>query len=259
MAEETPCPCKQKLTDGEKNAINIGLADVANIIKNPNGAALEAANRLFNSSDSSLSGLSALAGPQGSLANVFTAIQGACAAFANSKNVINAFGAECTKLTDPKNLLRTVSSLGLAFDLQCALGIPGLDISGGMGVFNQNGQFAMQVALNAHIQMDNVLKDYDLSKDIEKLNNGLLGAANAINNATTALNDVVQKTQQIQAEAFAFIQKYTSINGLMNLVNISSKDSCFKLGGAVNASLFSNDFYQAAGVALPGQGGISTR
>ena len=259
MAEDTPCPCKQKLTDGEKNALTIGIRDITNIIQNPNGAALDAANRLLNSSDSSLSGLSALAGPQGALGNAFTAIQGACAAFANSKNVINAFGAECTSLTDPKNLLRTVSSLGLAFDLQCALGIPGLDISGGLGVFNQNGQFSMTAALNAQIQLDNVLKDFNISGDIEKLNNGLLGAANAINQASSALNAVTQATQQIQAEAFGLIQKYTSVNGLMNLVNISNNDTCFKLGGAVNASLFSQDFYQAAGVALPGQGGISTR
>lgn len=253
MAEETPCPCKQKLSENEKNVINFGLNDIANILQNPNQAAINATRGLLNSNR-----LTAQAIP-GSIASVNNLLGTLNAADAN----LTRFVGECNKLTDPQNLLRTISSMGLYADLSCALGIPGIDVTAGLGVVQRDGQMSLQVALNAQIQLDSVLKQIDpnnvvggLSDDIV---NGLNAAGDALSQANGAINDVVAKTQAMQAEALAFIQKYTSINGLFNLVNLSNEDSCFKLGAAVNASLISPDFYQVATAAASPQGGTSTR
>lgn len=253
MAEEAPCPCKQKLSENEKDVINFGLNDVVNILQNPNQAAINAMDGLIKSNK--LTGAA--------LPNTFASLNNALSTLNKADESLTKFVGECNKLTDPQNLLRTISSMGLYADLTCALGIPGLDVTAGLGVVQRDGQMSLQVGLNAQIQLNSILKQIDpnnlaggLSNDII---NGLNAAGDALNQANAAINDVVAKTQQAQQEALAFIQKYTSINGLFNLVNLSNEDSCFKLGAAVNASLISPEFYQVATANATPQGGTSTR
>jgi len=251
MAEEAPCPCKQKLSENEKDVINFGLNDVVNILQNPNQAAINAMDGLIKSNR--LTG-AALPGTITSLNNALTTLD-------KADESLTKFVGECNKLTDPQNLLRTISSMGLYADLTCALGIPGLDVTAGLGVVQRDGQMSLQVGLNAQIQLSSILKQIPsgataLSNDII---NGLNAAGDALNQANAAINDVVAKTQQAQKQALDFVQKYTSINGLFNLVNLSNEDSCFKLGAAVNASLISPEFYQVATANATPQGGTSTR
>lgn len=266
MAEE-PCPCKQKMSDAEKNAMTIGINDIANILRNPNAAALGALNNAFQSNGTGLGTLIANAsagGAPAALAAALPALNNAKAQFDSMKNLTTSFAGECNKLTDPKNLLRIVSSLGLYAELNCAFGIPGLDITGGFGVVNQNGQLALQGGLNAQLQLGGLLEEVGSSPvgaALDQLQNGLNSVSAAMTQANNAINEVVALTQQVQTEAFGFIQKYTSVNGLFNLVNLANEDSCFKLGTAVNASLISPEFYNAvsaASVATP-LGGTSTR
>lgn len=264
MADD-PCPCKKKLSDGEKNAVTVGLSDFANILQNPNAAALGALDNLVRSNGTGLGTLIQTAtnsGTESAFYKALPALQSAKTQFDAIKLTQAAFAAECNKLTDPKNLLRIVSSLGLYAELNCALGIPGLDIGAGIGVVNQNGQLSIQVALNAQIKLDSILKEFGdgtAGDALQKLQDGMNGVSEAMSQANAAIDNVVKETQAAQKAATELIQKYTSINGLFNLVNLGNEDSCFKLGTAVNASLISPQFYQAVSAAAVPTGGTSTR
>ena len=64
MAEETPkCPCKEKLTDGEKNVLSFGLNNINNLLKNPNQAAIGLTRAVAGRNSATLDGLIALAAP----------------------------------------------------------------------------------------------------------------------------------------------------------------------------------------------------
>jgi hypothetical protein len=81
----------------------------------------------------------------------------------------------------------------------------------------------------------------------------------AIDEVNNKLNSIMAESAAAQAEAAAFIAKYTSINSLANLINQASTDPCFKLGGTLNGSLVSPEFLNAVSNAGFGGGGTSNR
>jgi hypothetical protein len=80
-----------------------------------------------------------------------------------------------------------------------------------------------------------------------------------LDEANAAIQSVVDLTTSIQNEAANFIQKYTSINSLANLINEANTDPCFKLGGTLNGSLVSPDFLNAVRGGSPTGFGTSAR
>lgn len=251
---ETPCPCKQKLTDGEKGILNFGLSN--EMLKNPNAAAIGVARQLGQANFNRLEGLIQSAGVpplpgglQSPLMQALPQLQAAQDSITQLQHTVTAFDAECNRFTDPKQLVNIISSLSLFGELSCALGIEGVDIGGGLNVVNQNGQLSINYAVAANVNLERVLNQFsdgnlgtDLAGGVEQLQGGLNTAFQALDAANAAIGDVVAKAAAIQNEAANFIQKYTSINSLANLVNEASTDPCFKLGSTLNGGLVSPEF-----------------
>jgi hypothetical protein len=256
------CPCKQKLTDGEKGVLNFGLSQA--MLNDPNAAAVGLARQLGGRNG-------------GRLANLITtdplsALYGAAPSLQRMKNsldsqtgIIDRFAAESARFTEPRYLTSIISSMSLFAELNCALGIEGIDIGVGLNVVNNNGQFSIDYAVNANIDIEKVLNKFsdgsgsDLADKVRDLQSGLDSAFAAIDEANSKLNGIMADAAAAQAEAAAFIAKYTSINSLANLINQASTDPCFKLGGTLNGSLVSPEFLNAVSNAGFGGGGTSNR
>jgi len=251
---ETPCPCKQKLTDGEKGILNFGLS--SEMLKNPNAAAINMARQVGGSNVTRLNGLIDAAGAtplQGQLppvlAQALPQLNQAKTKITQLQNTVTGFETECNRFTDPKQLVNIISSLSLYGELSCALGIEGLDIGGGLNVVNQNGQLSINYAVAANVDIENILNQFsdgslgtDAAGAVQQLSERLNTAFQALDAANAAIGNVMAQASAIQNEAANFIQKYTSINSLANLVNEASTDPCFKIGSTLNGSLVSPQF-----------------
>lgn len=261
MAEvQQQCPCKQKLSEGEKGILNFGLS--TDMLKNPNEAAIGIAKQLGGSNATRIEGLVSQAqagGAVGLLNGALPNLQMAQAKVGQLNGIVGAFENECKRLTDPKQLMGIVSSLSLYGELSCALGIEGLDIGGGLGVVNENGKLSINAAAAVNVDMEKILNkispDGNLgtltAQAVQDLNSGLSSAFAKLDEVNAKIGEVVQLTQDIQNAAADFIQKYTDISSLANLINLGSDDPCFKLGSTINGSLVSSDFLNAVRGGTP--------
>lgn len=262
--EEKKCPCKQKLTEGQKGILNFGLS--SEMLKDPNAAAVGIAKQLGGKNSNRLEGLiqsfqaggSGVPGSLGPYAQALPSLQRAKNKVDSLSGIVDAFGKESARLSTVDGLLSTVSSLNLYGELSCALGIEGVDIGVGLSVVNQNGQFAIQGAIAANVDLESVLNQFgdgagsQLAEGIEKLQAGLDSAFAKLDEVNNKINEIMSVADGIQNAAADFIQKYTSINALADLINQAETDPCFKLGSTINGSLVSSDFLNAV------RGGSST-
>lgn len=271
MAEETPkCPCKEKLTDGEKNVLSFGLNNINNLLKNPNQAAIGLTRAVAGRNSATLDGLIALAGAttatgalsNPALNNILPSLRGARGLLNTQAGKVSAFEAECEKFTDPRKLTTIVSQLSIYADISCALGIEGLDIRVGMNAVNQNGQFAISYLANVNLDMEALLNNFpgeNAALDaINKLQSGLDGVSSKLNEINSGLQGLVDQANGMQAAAAQFLKDYTSINSLSSLLN-QSIDPCFQLGGSITGGLVSQEFINAVGQSAPDVGGTSIR
>ena len=256
------CPCKQKLTDGEKGVLNFGLTK--EMLNDPNAAAVGLARQLGGRNGNRLANLittdplSALYGAAPSLQRMKNSLD-------SQADIVDKFAAESARFTDARYLTSIISSMSLFGELNCALGIEGIDIGVGLNVVNNNGQFSIDYAVNANVDIEKVLNKFsdgsgsDLADKVRDLQSGLDGAFAAIDEANNKLNSIMDEAKAAQAQAAAFIAKYTSINSLANLINEASTDPCFKLGSTLNGSLVSPEFLNTVSNAGFGGGGTSNR
>lgn len=273
--EEKKCPCKQKLSDGQKGVLNFGLS--SEMLKDPNAAAVGIAKQLggrnSNRIDSIIqaytigSGLPGGGGGGGGIGGFLDSIGASnfLPSLTRTRNQVNslsglvdAFGKESARLSTVEGLLSTVSSLSLYAELSCALGIEGLDIGVGLNVVNQNGQFAIQSAIAANVDLEKILNQFgdggvgtELAENIQKLQSGIDGAFEKLDEVNNGMNELLEKTQQIQNEAADLIKKYTDISALADLINQADIDPCFKLGSTINGSLVSPEFLNTIRGANP--------
>ena len=271
--EESPtapkeCPCKQKLTDGEKGVLNFGLTK--EMLNDPNAAAAGLARQLGGRNGGRLAGLISSAGnpltdPTGVLTSALPSLQRMKSSLDSQAGIVDAFAKESARFTEPRYLTSIISSMSLFAELNCALGIEGIDIGVGLNVVNNNGQFSIDYAVNANVDIEKVLNKFsdgsgsDLADQVRDLQSGLDGAFAAIDEANNKLNSIMNEAAAAQAQAAAFIAKYTSINSLANLINEASTDPCFKLGSTLNGSLVSPEFLNTVSNAGFGGGGTSNR
>lgn len=257
-ANPEECPCKQKLSDKEKGILNFGLS--SEMLKNPNAAAIGIARQLGGKNGGRLANLIQQAGVAGvpgqlptPLTNALPALNRMQAGLAQQQNIVNAFENECKKFTTPQGLMSIVSSLSLFAQLNCALGIEGLDIGVGLNVVNQNGQFQIQAAVAANVDIERVLNQFDsagqlgtdLATAVQDLQAGLDSAFAALDAVNGALNGIMDQAAAMQNAAADFIQKFTDISALSSLVNEAFDDPCFKIGSTLNGSVISPDFINA--------------
>jgi hypothetical protein len=258
------CPCKQTLTDGEKGILNFGLTN--EMLRNPNAAAIAAYRQLGGANGARIESL-IQAAQVGGAGNALTTALPELNRVKSSINVldnrVDAFENECKRFTDPNQLINIISSLSLFAEMQCALGIEGLDIGVGLNVVNQNGQLSINYAVAANVDLEKILNQFsdnnlgtataDAVRQFQEALGKMVGALDAVNGEIAGL---MNAAEALQNQAADFIQKYTSINALANLINEAITDPCFKLGSTLNGSLVSSDFLNAVrGGYSPGFGG----
>lgn len=248
MAEaEKPCPCKQKITEGQKGILNFGLS--SEMLKDPNAAAIGAVRQLGGRNGGRLANLIQSSSVPGSALNgALPSLQNVQNKLGSLSGTVDAFAAESKRLSTPEGLLSTISSLSLFSELSCALGIEGVDIGVGLNVVNQNGQFAIQGAIAANVDLEKVLNQFgdgvgtDIANNIQKLQAGLDEAFAKLDEVNSKINEIVGMADALQNAAADFIQKYTNIQALADLITQSETDPCFKLGSTINGSLVSPQF-----------------
>lgn len=262
MAEDPKkCPCKQELTSGQKDVLNFGLSN--QILTNPNAEAVNAARQLGGSNSARIesilqsAGIGGAGGGAGGAGGGVNALATAIPSLNRMKSqldrqagIVDAFSAEAERLSTPQGLLSTVSSLNFFSEMNCALGIEGIDVMVGLNVVNQNGQFAIQGAVSANVNLEKVLNQFGeagaaTADGIKKLQAGLNDAFQKMDEANSKIDEVVSAAQGMQNQAADFIQKYTSISALADLVNEANIDPCFKMRNVVNGGLISPQFINA--------------
>lgn len=254
--EEKPCPCKQKLTEGQKEILNFGLS--SEMLKDPNAAAIGTirqlggrnGGRLANIIESMQSagggGIGGIGG--GSFGQAFPVLERLQGTLNNMNGIVDAFAAESKRLSTPEGLLSTISSLSLFGELSCALGIEGLDIGLGLNVINENGQLSLQYAVAANVDLEKILNQIDpgsgtdLAESVLAAQGALDEAFAKIDEANAKINEVFQIANDIQNAAADFIQKYTNIQTLADWITEGLSNPCFKLGSTINGSLVSQEF-----------------
>jgi hypothetical protein len=263
MMADQPCPCKQKLTEGEKGVLSTGLSK--DMLKNPNAAAIGLARQLGGKNGDRIAGLLNSPDAQTGLLSAVPSLQRMKNSIDNQKNKVNAFEKECNRFTDPRSLTSIVSSLSLFGEMNCALGIEGIDIGVGLNVVNNNGQFSIDYTVNANIDLEKILNKFsdgsgtDLANKVKDLQSGLDDVFNKMDEANAALQKIMDDSAAMQKQATDFIAKYTSITSLANMIDLGTNDPCFKLGKTVNGSLVTPEFLNAVNNAGFGGGGTSNR
>ncbi len=257
MSTNNPCPCPETVSDCDKSILSFGLT--SEMFNNPNAAAVSAVRQLGGANGARIQGLieAATLGGVGNAIPVISRIQ---QLLTSQEAIITAFENETKKFTTVQGLLSIVSNLSLYANLTCALGIPGLDIAAGLNVVNGNGQSAIQAVIAANIDLERVLNSFvpgtgtALAQSIQDFQ-GILGSiADTIEAVSGALDGLMNEAAAVLAEATAFVQKYTDISSLANLVNLANTDPCFKLGSIINGNLISPDFLNAIRGVVPPQG-----
>jgi len=128
MADQQ-CPCKQKLSEGEKGILNFGISNFADLVRDPNAAAVGAFRQLGGANATRLTSLIEQAeNPNDALYSALPSLQAVENKLVSLQGVVDGFAAESERLSNPRNLISIISSLGLFGELSCALGIEGLDI-----------------------------------------------------------------------------------------------------------------------------------
>lgn len=267
------CPCKQKLSDGEKSILTFGLNDFQNLLTKPNETAIAAASRLLGKNSSRVAGLiTALGSPTGggstALQTLLPSLQAAQTKFTAVGSAISKFDAECAKYKDPKQLTRMISSLNLYGQFQCALGIEGVDIGVGLNMIQEDGRLSINAVLAAQVDMEALLNQIspgsgtELAENIEDLvesfQAGVGGVFDKIDAANAAVNGAVDAATAKLAEALSFIDKVTSINLMSNIIS-ESDDPCNQLSVDATVNLVDPQFTNTVRSALSSSGGTSFR
>lgn len=257
------CPCKQKLTDEQKNLVNSQLGK--SFVQNTTGGQ---AGGLSSSLGSSLGKLNALktaiqtptAGTIGGVlgnTGVDTAkLNKVIGDVTNMQNAVNAFKSQADKLSNPQTLMSTIGSMNFYGNLGCALGIEGLDVTVSIGVLTGNGQNAISIGGGVQADLDRILDNFanspsgsGLEGAAAEFNSALEGISSKINEATSAISDVTNKSVNMIQQAASTIGKYSQINFFSTLVG-DANDPCNKMSVAVNSNgLLTPEFQQLAGVA----------
>lgn len=259
------CPCKQKLTDGEKSVLTFGLNDFQNLLTKPNETAIAAAGVLLGKNSSRVAGLIAANGTASDpLFVLLPSLQSAQSRFTAVGAAVSKFDQECEKYKDPKQLARMISSLNLYGQFQCALGIEGLDIGVGLNMIQNDGKLSINTLIAAQIDMEALLNQIEpgsgtaIVDSISAFQAEVDGIFQKIDAANAAVNGAVDAATAKLAEALSFIDKVTSINLMSNIIS-ESDDPCNQLSVDATVNLVDPQFTNTVRSALSSSGGTSFR
>ena len=227
MADVSPtpeCPCGAKLSEEQKSVVNWGRENSP--FQNPMASQIGGAQGAIAANSAKVTGiLSALGGSTDQITKLTSTIQ-------NSKTTIDTFSDESNRLSGLKNnstgpdLLSLISTVGAAVNFQCALGIDGLDVGGGIGLMNEKGKMQLNTAINVNLDLTKLLNKIDLGDSPSGIQKQLDSIAADLSKVTDAMNDIAGKINAAIAEvngmyddALNFVTQFTNINFALNFSN----------------------------------------
>jgi len=259
------CPCKQKLTNGEKSILTFGLNDFQNLLTKPNETAISAAAALSGKNSARVTALlSQATGSTSSLSVIAPALTAAQTRLTAVGAAVSKFDQECAKYKDPKQLARMISSLNLYGQFQCALGIEGVDVAVGMNMIQNDGKQSIQALVAAQVDMEALLNQFSpelgtsTSQAIAAFQGGIQDVFSKIDAANSAVNGAVDAATAKMSEALSFIDKVTSINLMSNIIS-ESNDPCNQLSVDSTVNLVNPQFTNTVRGALASSGSTSFR
>lgn len=258
------CPCKQKLTNGEKSILTFGLNDFQNLLTKPNETAISAAAALSGKNSARVAALLTQTTGGGSLSEIAPALTAAQTRLTAVGAAVSKFDQECAKYKDPKQLARMISSLNLYGQFQCALGIEGVDIAVGMNMIQNDGKQSIQALVAAQVDMEALLNQFSpelgtsTSQAVAAFQGGIQDVFSKIDAANSAVNGAVDAAAAKMSEALSFIDKVTSINLMSNIIS-ESNDPCNQLSVDSTVNLVNPQFTNTVRSALSSSGSTSFR
>lgn len=256
MADQTPeCPCGTKLSDADKSTINWGRSNpvfqnpVASQINNAQGGFANTTNQI-NRITGALGALGGSTNELTTLTNRISNMQGILTNYENTSNRLSGLPF----IGDGPDLLSLVSTVGAAVNFQCALGIEGLDVSGGIGLMTENGKLKLNTAIKVNADISKILSNVDTGGTLSGILGQLQSLAADINNVTNQLNAIageinesINQVNGLYTDALNFITQFTNINFAMNF----AIDECTKFGVGFQQGILNPEFIERAKASNP--------
>lgn len=254
MAEEVPCPCNVTPNAGKFGAIAAGMN--SNIFKNPNAAEIAMAKTGFGANIDKVQGFAAMF-PLG--ANPFSGLLSQLQA---SNELINQFEVTSNRLSGlgsvlgKPDILALVSSVTLAAKIQCAFGIPGLDIGAAIGAVTGPGKTSVLAAVAASVDIGSMLDNIGLGDiasmvsgggDLGGISDLLAGSADALGAVNGGMGGLLAAGDQIYADAVGVIEKFSTLSATIDILN----DPCNKLSVSLGQNIINPEFLAVAKQANP--------
>ena len=254
MADVGPtpeCPCGAKVSDAQKDAINWGRNNP--VFQNPVASQINNAQGGFAAGTAKASAINALffgANPQ--MTKLISRVE-------NMQSVLDNYSDESNRLSGLSNdsegpdLLSLVSTVGAAVNLQCALGIDGLDVGAKIGIVTEDGKMKLNVAIDVQADLNKLLGKLDggtaseLGQQIANMAEELEKITNKIGEVAAGLNNAIDEVNGMFEDALDFVTQFTNINFAINLSN----DPCTKFGVGFKQGILNPAFIDQARAANP--------
>lgn len=254
MAEEIPCPCNVTPNAGKFGAISAAMN--SNIFKNPNAADIAMAKTGFGNNIEKVQGFAAMfpiGGP-----NPFSGILSQLQA---SNNLVNQFEVTSNRLSGlgsvlgKPDILAVVSSVALAAKIQCAFGIPGLDVGAAIGAVTGPGKTSVLAAVAASADIGSMLDNLGISPPEgggipeipAEVGNILSTASDALGAVNGAIAGVMAKGDEIYAAAVAVVEQFSTLSATIDILN----DPCNKLSVSLGQNIINPEFLAIAKQSNP--------
>lgn len=253
MADVGPtpeCPCGAKISDAQKDAVNWGRNNP--VFQNPVASQINNAQGGFAAGLAKANALNTLAGGNPQISKLINRVGNMDGVLEKYKNESNRMSGMPFSGSGP-DLLSLVSTVGAAVNLQCALGIDGLDVGAKIGIVTENGKMKLNVAIDVQADMSKLLGKLDggtpseLGRQIANMGEELEKITNKIGEVAAGLNNAIDEVNGMFKDALDFVSQFTNINFAINLSN----DPCSKFGVGFKQGILNPAFIDQARAANP--------
>ena len=253
MADVGPtpeCPCGAKISDAQKNAINWGRDNP--VFQNPVASQINNAQGGFAAGTAKANAINGLFGANPQITKLISRV-------GNMQSVLDRYRNETNRLSgvsndsDGPDLLSLVSTVGAAVNLQCALGIDGLDVGAKIGIVTEDGKMKLNVAIDVQADLNKLLGKLDggtaseLRQQIANMAEELEKIYDKIGEVAAGLNNAIDEVNGMYEDALDFVSQFTNINFAINFSN----DPCSKFGVGFKQGILNPAFIDQARAANP--------
>jgi len=256
MADVGPtpeCPCGAKISNAQKDAVNWGRNNP--VFQNPVASQINNAQGGFAAASAKASAINGLLygnGGNPQISTLINRVSNMTAVLNNYSTVSNQLSGVSNNGTGP-DLLSLISTVSAAVNLQCALGIDGLDVGAKIGIVTEDGKMKLNVAIDVQADLNKLLGKLDggtaseLGKQIANMAEELEKITNKIADVAAGLNNAIDEVNGMYIDAVNFVSQFTNINFAINFSN----DPCSKFGVGFKQGILNPAFIDQARAANP--------